>query len=92
MFEKIPTIKTLLDGLRYKTEVRHSPQLGDLPLVTISAPFKTFRPSDELVATAAGLAGGAFFTEVLDIDSVRNISDPLREEAVVILNRHRVEI
>jgi hypothetical protein len=92
LFEKVPPIKTLLEGLRYKTEVRHSPQLGHLPLVTISAPFTTFRPSDELVATAAGLAGGASFTEVLDIDSVRKISDPLREEVVAILNRHQVEI
>ncbi len=92
LFEMIPALKTLLEALRYKTEVRRSPQLGELPLVTISAPFKTFRPNDELVATAAGLAGGASFTEVLDVESVRHLSDPLREDALAILSRHRVEI
>jgi hypothetical protein len=92
LFEKIPALTSLLEGLRYKTEIRRSPQLGDLPLLTISAPFKTFRPSDELVATAAGLAGGASFTEILDVDSVRNLGDPLRDEAVAILSRHRVEL
>lgn len=92
LFEKIPALSSLLEGLRYKTEVRRSPQLGDLPLVTVSAPFRTFRPSDELVATAAGLAGGASFTEILDVDSIRNLSDPLRDEAIAILTTHRVEI
>jgi hypothetical protein len=91
LFEKIPALSSLLEALRYKAEVRRSPQLGDLPFITVSAPFRTFRPSDQLVATAAGLAGGASFTEILDVDSVRNLGDPLRDEAVAILNRHQVE-
>jgi len=72
--------------------VRTSPQLGDLPLVTISAPFRTFRPADELVALASGLAGGASFAEILDVESVRNLSDPLRDETIAICHRHKVEI
>ena len=40
LFSKIPALADLLEGLRYKLEVRKSPQLGDLPLVTISAPFQ----------------------------------------------------
>jgi hypothetical protein len=92
LFEKIPSLSGLLEALRYKTEVRRSPQLGALPLITVSAPFRTFRPSDELVTTAAGLAGGASFTEILEVESVRDLDDPLRDEAIAVLNRHRVEI
>ncbi len=92
LFSKIPSLADLLEGLRYKLEVRKSPQLGDLPLVTISAPFRTFRPSDQLVAMASGLAGGASFAEVLDVESVNNLSDPLRDEAIELLRRHNVEI
>jgi hypothetical protein len=92
LFAKIPALVSLLEGLRYKVEVRRSAQLGELPLVTISAPFRTFRPADKLVAIAAGLAGGASFAEVLDVDSVRNLSDPLRDETIEILNRHKEEI
>lgn len=91
LFRKFPALGDLLAGLRYKVEIRRSPQLGELPLVTISAPFHTARPSDELVVMAAGLAGGAKFTEVLDLDSVRNLSDPLRDEALKILRQHKVE-
>jgi hypothetical protein len=91
LFAKIPALVDLLAALRYKVEIRKSPQLGDLPLVTISAPFKTFRPADKLVTMAAGLAGGMSFAEVLDVDSVRTLSDPLRDEALEILKRHQVE-
>jgi hypothetical protein len=91
LFSKIPAMADLLAALRYKVEVRKSPQLGDLPLVTISAPFRTFRPADKLVMMAAGLAGGASFAEVLDVESVRALSDPLRDEALGILKRHQVE-
>src|SRR5262249_45626086 len=66
-FAKIPAIADLLAGLRYEVEVRHSPEMGDLPLVTISAPIKTLRPPDNLVSMASGLAGGASFAEVLDL-------------------------
>jgi hypothetical protein len=92
LFSKISALADLLKGLRYKVEVRKSPQLGDLPLVTISAPFRTFRPPDKLVAMAAGLAGGATFSEVLDIESVRKLSDPLRDEVAGILRQHEFEM
>jgi len=44
-----------------------------------------------LVTMAAGLAGGMSFAEVLEVDSVRTLSDPLRDEALEILKRHQVE-
>jgi len=92
LFEKFPSLKELLEGLRYRVEVRRSPQLGDLPIVTIAAPFRTIRPSDKLVAMAAGLAGGTSFAEVLDIGSVTALPDPLRDEALDILKRHQIEL
>jgi hypothetical protein len=91
LFAKIPALADLLAALRYRVEIRKSPQLGDLPLVTISAPFRTFRPADKLVTMAAGLAGGDSFAEVLEVESVRTLSDPLRDEALEILRRHQVE-
>jgi hypothetical protein len=91
LFAKIPTLASLLEGLRYKMEVRRSPQLGELPLITVSAPFRTFRPPDQLVALATGLAGGTSFAEVLDVDSVRNLGDPLRDETIEILSRYKLE-
>ncbi|MDX2150024.1 MAG: hypothetical protein SFV54_04765 [Bryobacteraceae bacterium] len=85
MFQKFPALANLLISLRYRVEVRTIREFGELPLVTISAPFATVRPSDDLVVKAAGLAGGDQFSEVIDLESVRQLKDPLREEAGKIL-------
>src|SRR6266478_1649958 len=74
MFEKLPGLGGVFEGLRYRVEVRKSPELGDLPLVTISAPFPSMRPSDQVVALASGVSGRNAFEEVLDLDPVRQVS------------------
>jgi hypothetical protein len=89
---KLPAIAALLAGLRYHVEVRRSAELGELPLVTISAPFSTVRPPDNLVTMAAGLAGGASFAEVLDLTALQKVRDPLRDEVASILRSHGQEI
>jgi hypothetical protein len=91
-FTKFPAIAELLAGLRFGVEVRRSPELGDLPLVTISAPFSTVRPPDNLVSVASGLAGGTSFSEVLAVESVRNLRDPLREEVAAVFRSHGQEL
>ncbi|HTP30665.1 MAG TPA: hypothetical protein VMJ75_00735 [Candidatus Acidoferrales bacterium] len=91
-FQRFPALAELLAGLRYKVEVRYAPETGDLPFVTISAPFSTIRPPDSLVAVAAGLAGGTSFAEVLDLATVQNLKDPLREQVAAILRSHGQEL
>ena len=91
-FTKFPAIAELLAGLRYRVETRRSAETGDLPLVTISAPFATIRPPDSLVTVASGLAGGASFSEVLDLATVQNLQDPLREQVVAIFRSHGQEL
>ncbi len=88
MFQKLPQLRTLLEGLRYKVEFRKLPDLGELPLVTLSAPVSTFRPSDDLLLIATGLSGRAGFQEVLDTDSATRIHDPLQDRIAAILHDH----
>jgi hypothetical protein len=38
------------------------------------------------------LAGGASFAEVLDMGSLRNLSDPFRQEIATILRGHGQEV
>jgi hypothetical protein len=92
LFSKQPALSSLFEGLRYHVEVRKSPQLGELPLVTVSAPLRTMRPPDDLVLVAAGVAGGNVFEEVLDLDGARNMPDPLREQALGILRAHGEDV
>ena len=89
---KFPAISELLAGLRYRVEVRNSPEMGELPLVTISAPLATMRPPDDLVTKAALLAGGSSFSEVLDLRTAKDLQDPFRQEIGAILRSHGQEL
>jgi hypothetical protein len=80
MFNKLPSLKAVLEGLRYTVEIRKSAELGDVPLVAISAPFPSFRPSDEIVLLASGVSGRNAFEEIIDIDAVRQMIDPLQTQ------------
>jgi hypothetical protein len=85
MFSRLPELTTLFEGLRYRVEIRKSPQLGDLPLVTVSAPIATHRPSDDLLLLAVRFTGRSGFVEVVDPEQAAQISDPLQSQIVKIL-------
>ena len=89
LFERHPGLAAVLEGLRYKVDIRKLPELGELPLVTLSAPAATSRPPDDVLLTATGLSGRAVFQEVLDIASVEEIRDPLRDRIGALLRDHR---
>ena len=91
LFRNTPSLTHLLTALRYTVEIRKTPPFGELPLVTVSAPFRTFRPTDELVTLAAGLAGGQSFAEIIDLDSVHNLQDPLKDETIRLLGLDKTE-
>jgi len=91
-FNKFPALSELLGDLRYRVEVQRLPEMGELPLVTVSAPLVTVRPADNLVSVASGLAGGSSFAEVLDLGTVQNLKDPLKEHLHEIFRKHGQEI
>jgi hypothetical protein len=86
LFAKLPDLNSIFEGLRYTVEVRKSPQLGDLPLVTISAPLHTVRPTDDLLVRATSLSGRTSFDEVLDESHASRIPDPLQNHIRKILD------
>lgn len=85
MFVRLPELTTLFAGLRYKVEVRKSPQLGDLPLVTVSAPVATVLPPDDLLLLAAAFSGRSGFVEVIDPEQAMSIPDPLEDQIAKIV-------
>jgi hypothetical protein len=85
-FAKLPELRALFEGLRYRVEVCKSPQLGELPLVTVSAPIRTVRPADELLLAATGLSGRTGFEEVIDDYQAAHIEDPLQAQILKVLD------
>ncbi len=85
-FAKLPELKALFEGLRFRVEVRKSPQLGELPLVTVSAPIRTVRPADDLLLAATGLSGRTVFEEVIDDYQAAHIEDPLQAQILKLID------
>ena len=85
MFSRLPELKTLFEGLRYRMEVKRSAQLGEVPLVTLSAPFETVRPSDELLLRAEQFTGRSDFVEVIDVEKIASFPDSLLTQVAGIL-------
>ena len=88
MFEKLPGLKDVWEGLRYRVEIRKSKELGDVSLVTVSAPFPSIRPSDDVVFMASGLSGHNSFEEIIDLDAVRQMPDPCWDQIQKLLQPH----
>lgn len=80
LFAKLPELSNLFDGLRFKVEPRRSAQLGELPLITVSAPITTVRPTDDLLLRATELSGRTEFVEVVDPDRAAHLRDPLQAQ------------
>jgi hypothetical protein len=78
MLAKFPGITQLLTDLRYEIRTEKSPALGELPLVTIRSCLPSFRPADSLILAATRLSGVPAFIELIDLDAMPNLPDPLR--------------
>ena len=85
MFSQLPELAGLFEGLRYRIEIRKCRELGDLPLVTISAPIATVLPPDDVLALASAVAGRPGFVEVIDTKQAAIIPDPLRDQVTQII-------
>jgi hypothetical protein len=75
---KYPGVAQLLTDLRHRVEVDKCPGLGALPLVTISACVPSFRPADNLILMATRFSGVSSFVELIDLDALAALQDPLK--------------
>ena len=71
-------LTALLTALRFDVRVEELPGFGKLPLVTITAQLPTFRPADDLILTAVSFSGVPAFIELIGLDTIRSLEDPLK--------------
>jgi hypothetical protein len=77
---KTPGLKRILEGLRYTVGTERSPELGELPLTTVSSCIPSFRPQDEMILNAIQLSGSTAFEELVELDAIRNFEDAFKAE------------
>ncbi|HEY2012910.1 MAG TPA: hypothetical protein VGH38_05380 [Bryobacteraceae bacterium] len=75
-----PGVSHLLRDLRYDIGVQSLPGMEGLPLSVFSVPVPSFRPPDDLLLTAIRLSGIPAFIELIDIDALNRVRDPLQAQ------------
>ena len=78
LLEKFSGLAQIFTDLRYQITREKCPGLGTLPLVTLTSCVPSFRPPDDLLLTATRFSGVPAFIELIDIDAVPVLQDPLR--------------
>jgi hypothetical protein len=74
-----PAMKALLEELRYRVELRELADLGNLPVVMLEAPLQTILPPDDFVLQVTQFSGILAFQEVVGVEAVEALPDPLKE-------------
>jgi len=85
MLDRNPALVRLLEALRLTVEIVGLPETGKLPLVKLTAPIATFRPSDSLIVSATKLSGISIFEELLDVDAAKTFKDPFGERLIELI-------
>ena len=83
-----PGLPRLLEALRFPVSSERFPQFGELPIACISSAVSTIRPSDELIIESTEISGRDAFEEVVNLDDIRNLSDPLKSQLMEIARSH----
>ena len=83
-----PGLPRLLEALRFPVSSERFSQFGEMPILCISSSVSTIRPSDELIIESTEISGRDAFEEVVNLDDVRNLKDPLKMQLAEIARSH----
>jgi hypothetical protein len=87
-----PGIMGLMTSLRFPLSAQTDTGFGDLPLTRIEVPVRTERPADAVIIESAELTGMDAFEELVRLEDIRTLRDPLREQLLDIAREHVPEL
>jgi hypothetical protein len=79
MLTKFGGIASLFRALRWEVGTETSPELGNLPLTVLTAPIRSMLPPDNLILESTEMSGMSLFEEVVDVEALGHLRDPLIE-------------
>jgi hypothetical protein len=87
-----PGLLHMLEGLHFPVTTHKSPELGDLPITRIGAAISTTRPPDAVVVESAEMTGVDAFEEVVTVEEIARLSNPLRDRLLAIAREQAPEL
>jgi len=87
-----PSMMQIFEALHFPITTTKSPQFGELPITRIGIPIATSRPSDAVVIESAELTGMDAFEEVVSVEDLKRLGDPLKERLLDIARQQVPEL
>jgi|SRR5262245_20584753 len=87
-----PGLIQIFNALHFPITAAKLPQFGELPITRIGIPITTTRPSDAVVIESAELTGMDAFEEVIQVEDIARLADPLRERLLEIARQQTPEL
>lgn len=83
-----PGILQMLEALHFPITTTTSPEFGELPITRIGVDIATTRPPDAVIIESAELTGMDAFEEVVHVEDIAGLRDPLKERLLAIAREH----
>ena len=78
-------VRAMLDALHFPITTDRSALFGELPVTSISSAVSTLRLPDEVIIESTEVSGMDAFEEVVNVDGIASLRDPLRERLLAIV-------
>lgn len=83
-----PGLGKILEALQFPLSTERLPDFGELPITYISSTVSTLRPPDEMIIENTEISGMDAFEEIINIDDIVNLRNPLRERLIELVKSH----
>jgi hypothetical protein len=87
-----PGLMQVFEALHFPITTTTVPEFGPLPVTRISVAISTTRPSDALILQTAELTGMDAFEELVNVDDLAQLRDPLKERLLDLARHHAPEL
>jgi hypothetical protein len=87
-----PGVVNLLDSLRFPLTTSTDPEFGQLPLTRLGVAIATERPPDAVLIESAEVTGVDAFEEVVRLEDVKSLQDPMRQRLLEMAREHVPDI
>ena len=87
-----PGLMSIFDALHFPITTVTVPEFGPLPITRIGVAVSTTRPSDDVILQSAELTGMDAFEEVVNVQDLSRLRDPLKQRLLDIAKQQAPEL
>ncbi len=86
--ENSPGLMSVFQALHFPISTTTASEFGPLPITRIGVDITTRRPSDDVILQSAELTGMDAFEEVVNVQDLKHLRDPLKERLLELARQH----